>query len=309
NCMVSTLQKYFRPRRDRQNSKKKIMNVDVVAVVTPASSVNDEKEVTIPSVEELELMPPAGGTEVIISEIDDSHCMQSVGNSSVGQTVLERDEGVKFDENGLVRPTIVESTEVIDPCGCPANLRAIGEIVNDVVSEVVQDVPPEVKEAACTSSLVFVSLAGLFFSIALYRYFRHLYYPEPEGYFCSTFSWLFAPLFDALCERQPPGGFFHEMKHESSVLYGEVQESISNFFQLMMDGFHALGVIFSKMFEGLIGNIDDGIEELSENVSENVSFLARFCSQIFYGTLHIFTDTISKCGQSVIDIFSHDRWE
>ncbi|PIO69622.1 hypothetical protein TELCIR_08549, partial [Teladorsagia circumcincta] len=166
-------------------------------------------------------------------------------------------------------------TEVIDPNGCPVNLCAIKEIVTDAVNEAVSDVPPEVKEAAFTSSLIFASLAGLFFSVVLYRYIRHLYYPEPEGFFCGTFSWLFAPLFDAVCERHPQGGFFHDMRHESSILYDEVLDSFSSFFHLIMDGFHALGVIFSTMFEGFVVNIDEGVEELAGNVSENVSFLIR----------------------------------
>ncbi|PIO73791.1 hypothetical protein TELCIR_04220, partial [Teladorsagia circumcincta] len=240
--------KYFRHRRDRPNYKKKIVEIDVVAVVMPSPS---ESEVAIPSVEDVPYMPPAGGTEVIISEIEDPHYM-----------------GTPDEERTVYR-------QVIDPNGCPVNLCAIKEIVTDAVNEAVSDVPPEVKEAAFTSSLIFASLAGLFFSVVLYRYIRHLYYPEPEGFFCGTFSWLFAPLFDAVCERHPQGGFFHDMRHESSILYDEVLDSFSSFFHLIMDGFHALGVIFSTMFEGFVVNIDEGVEELAGNVSENVSFLIR----------------------------------
>ncbi|KAK6044854.1 hypothetical protein COOONC_17641 [Cooperia oncophora] len=169
-------------------------------------------------------MPPAGGTQLVISEIDAADNMRPPETTVSSDVVLERDEEANLDVNGIIRPKIVETAEVIDTNGCPVNLCAIKEIVTDVVTEAVQDVPPEVKEVACTSSLVCVSLAGLFFSVVLYRYLRHLYFPEPEGFFCGTFSWLFAPLFDALCERQAVGGFFHEMSRESSILYGEVRD-------------------------------------------------------------------------------------
>ncbi|KAK5971334.1 RING-type domain-containing protein [Trichostrongylus colubriformis] len=256
-------------------------------------------------------MPPAGGTEMVnISEVDDSHNMRPPIGTATKEVLLEmlrRDKEVEHDENGLVRPRIVETSEVIDPCACPANVCAIKEIVSDVVSEVIQDVPPEVKEAACASSLVCISLAGLFFSIVLYRYIWHLFFPEPEdGFFCGTFSWLFSPLFDALCERQPQGGFFHEMSHESSILYGEIRDSISNFFYSILDGFHAIGVIFSTMLDGFKGNIDEGVEELAGNASENVWFLTRFCSQLLYGITHLFTDPIYWCAHSILNILSHE---
>ncbi|EYC19113.1 hypothetical protein Y032_0025g1181 [Ancylostoma ceylanicum] len=220
----------------------------------------------------------------------------SPGATAVQDVVLERHEETKLDEstaNG--KPTVVETSEVVESCGCPVNLKAVKDAVNDL--------PEEYKEAARTSSLVFVSLMGLFFSIVLYRYLRHLYMPEPEGFFCHTFAWLFAPLFDALCEVQPPGGFFHEMFHESSVLAGELQDAFSHFISSIFDGFHAMGMIFSKMIEGIFGNLDYGIHELLENVRENLAFLIRFCGQVVHAILHAFASSIAAFADSISNTF------
>lgn len=277
---MSSLPKCFRTRRDRPYKKKHAVIEEGAIIDLPSSSTESDKEVAISNAEEQKYgMPPGGAT-------------------AVQEVVLERQEETKLDENGTHRPAVVETSEEIDCCGCPVSLRAVKEVVDEI--------PTEYKEAARTSSLVFASLAGLFFSIVFYRYLRHLYTPEPEGFFCSTFSWLFSPLFDALCHHQQPGGFFHEISHESSVLATELRDAFSHFFQSVFNGFHALGVIFSKMIEGLVGNFEAAINELLENVHENIAFLLRFCGQLVHAITHITIDIVRGCGQSVSDAFTNN---
>ncbi|KAK6746373.1 hypothetical protein RB195_012468 [Necator americanus] len=220
----------------------------------------------------------------------------SPGATAVQDVPLERHNETNLNESAANgKPAVIETSEVVESCGCPVNLKAVKNAVSDL--------PEEYKEAAKTSSLVFASLAGLFFSVVLYRYLRHLYSPEPEGFFCHTFAWLFAPLFDALCEVQPPGGFFHEMSHESSILAGELVDALWSFIHSIFDGFHAIGTIFSKMLEGMVGNIDYGIHELLENVCENVAFLFRFCGQFLHAVLHTIANTILACTDTVSRTF------
>ncbi|VDL69478.1 unnamed protein product [Nippostrongylus brasiliensis] len=99
------------------------------------------------------------------------------GGTAVQEVMLERQDESALDGDGPTKPVVVETSEVVDSCGCPVNLKAVKDAVSDL--------PPEYKEAARTSSLVFASLAGLFFSIVFYRYLRHLYSPQPEGFFCQ----------------------------------------------------------------------------------------------------------------------------
>ncbi|KAL6725656.1 hypothetical protein Aduo_007693 [Ancylostoma duodenale] len=165
--MVSSIPKCFRPRRDRPENKKKLSqlspSVDIGAVVEIPSSSTDTESELIAAAEEESSQPTV---------------TMSPGATAVQDVVLERHEETKLDESAANgKPTVVETSEVVDSCGCPVNLKA--------VKDAVKDMPEEYKEAARTSSLVFASLVGLFFSIVLYRYLRHLYMPEPEGFFCQ----------------------------------------------------------------------------------------------------------------------------
>ncbi|KAL6725655.1 hypothetical protein Aduo_007693 [Ancylostoma duodenale] len=93
------------------------------------------------------------------------------------------------------------------------------------------------------------------------------------------------------------------MYHESSVLAGELQDAFSNFIHSIFDGFHAMGMIFSKMMEGIFGNLDSGIHELLENVRENLAFLVRFCGQVVHAIVHAFCSSISACADSISNTF------
>ncbi|KJH48134.1 hypothetical protein DICVIV_05788 [Dictyocaulus viviparus] len=212
-------------------------------------------------------------------------------STRIQEVVLDRQNGKQINGEANSKPPVVETSEVVDSCGCPINLRVVKDALNEV--------PPEYKETAFSLSLVIISLMGLFFSIVLYRYLHHLYIPEPEGWFCRNFGELFAPLFDFLCETEPIGGFFHEMKRNSQILASELQDAASNFIQSLLDGFHAFVTIYSKMIEGFVVNIDSGIQELMENVRQNIAFLFRFCGQF----VHAISYFIVRCAQSMFSIF------
>lgn len=209
----------------------------------------------------------------------------------VQEVVLDRHDEVQLDGPATSKPVVVETSEVVDSCGCPVNLGA--------VKDAIKDIPPEYKETACTMSLVLVSLAGLFFSIVLYRYFYHTYIPEPQGFFCRCFAEPFSPIFDALCEVEPLGGFFHEMRRNSQVLAGELQDAVFDFIHSVVHGFHALLTIFGKLIGGLVENIGCGIHELVENVHENLSFVLGFCMHFVHGIVN----ALSNSARTASDTF------
>lgn len=209
----------------------------------------------------------------------------------IQEVVLDRKSEIELKGPATSNSVVVETSEVVGSCGCPVNLRAVKDVINDL--------PPEYKETAYTFSLALVSLVGLFFSTVLYRYLHQLYIPEPQGFFCRYFGEPFSPLFDALCEIEPLGSFFYEMRRISQVLASELEGAFSDFIQSLFDGFRALTTIFGNLIEGLTENVSYAIRELVENVSENIAILLRFCVQFVHSILL----AISNCVQAVSDIF------
>ncbi|CAJ0598012.1 unnamed protein product [Cylicocyclus nassatus] len=225
---------------------------------------------------------------------------------------------IKEEAKGLAKGVVNQIPEAAhwvkeEVKGVASKIPETAHKVKEEVKDVVNKIPEEVKDAAWMSSLALTALAGLFFSVVLYRLLHHLLVPQPESFFCTSFSHLFPSLHNAFCKHDAPRGFFGELFHESSTLwsqlfgggllrglFGGISHLFRSIFGSIFDGFHVMETISNKMTDGVRRVVSDGFGVLANNLHGNLSFLTRFLGgfgnaivRALAGTLSVFSNSFS----------------